>query len=326
MKMRLLSVILLHGRSAHSCGHKLVHDASQGDPGVGLTVSNEKDTEREREGRDRYTDHPDDSPLVCVCVLLLSAPTVSADHKQFFSPGALAILTCDDDDGKTVDEWTVKRTRAGLTERCGAAAGLVLKRSLCQLQLSNPSDGAYFCESSSGQRSDEVNIIISAGSLILDIPSSPVWTGSNVTLLCQSKEGKQRNSDFNKNGERIGFGPEGTLTLINVQKSHEGLYSCSAGVDKKSPEFRLTVRDPPPTTVKDPSSTPKAITQSSRTSTPQSTSKKDPENTNKKNPPANNKSKRKDEEDEWDWLPSSDLPLTVSIMSGLVSVVFLVLV
>ncbi|CAI5657261.1 unnamed protein product [Oreochromis niloticus] len=214
--------------------------------------------------------------LYGVCGQLLSAPTVSK-----------AVLSCDDDDGKTVDGWTVKRTRAGVTEMCGEAAGLALKNSLCQLELSNPSDGAYFCESSSGQRSDEVNIIVSAGSLILDIPSSPVWTGSNVTLLCQSKE---------------------------------------AGVDKKSPEFRLTVRDPPPTTVKDPSSTPKAITQSSRTSTPQSTSKKDPENTNKKNPPANNKSKRKDEEDEWDWLPSSGLPLTASIMSGLVSVVFLVLV
>ncbi|CAI5657259.1 unnamed protein product [Oreochromis niloticus] len=246
MKMRLLSVILLHGRSAHSCGHKLVHDASQGDPGVGLTVSNEKDTEREREGRDRYTDDPDDSPLVCVCVLLLSAPTVSAvslsvnpDHKQFFSPGALGILTCVDGDGKTVDEWTVKRTRAGLTERCGAAAGLVLKRSLCQLQLCNPSDGAYFCESSSGQRSDEVNIIISAGSLILKAPSFPVWTGSNEILLCQFKD--PGNFSLYKDGEKMRSDPEGKLTLTNVQKSDEGLYSCSTGVDR-SPKSRLTVR------------------------------------------------------------------------------------
>ncbi|XP_039899208.1 uncharacterized protein LOC120740789 isoform X2 [Simochromis diagramma] len=269
-----------------------------------------------------------------VCVLHLSALTVSAvslsvnpNSTTFFTVSGLAVLTCDDDDGKTVDGWTVKRTRGGRTEMCGASAGgLVLKNSMCQLMLDKASDGAYFCESSSGQRSDEVNIIVS-GSLMLDIPSSPVWTGSNVTLLCQSKDGKQRNSDFYKSVERIGFDPEGKWILINVQKSDEGLYSCSAGVDKKSPEFRLTVRDPPadpPPNVKAPSSTP--ITHSSRTSSPQSTSKKDPENTNKKNPNGKNKPKKQDEEDGWYWSPSSGPPLTASIMSGLVSVVLLVLV
>ncbi|XP_076737012.1 uncharacterized protein LOC143415605 isoform X2 [Maylandia zebra] len=265
-----------------------------------------------------------------VCVLHLSALTVSAvslsvspNSTTLFTGSGLAALTCDDDDGKTVDGWTVKRSRGGRTERCGAAAGFVLKNSHCQLMLDKASDGAYFCESSSGQRSDEVNIVVS-GSLILDIPSSPVWTGSNVTLLCQSKDGKQGNSDFYKSVERIGFDPEGKWILINVQKSDEGLYSCSAGVDKKSPEFRLTVRDPPPANVKAPSSTP--ITHSSRTSSPQSTSKKDPEDTNKKNPRGNNKPKKQDEEDGWYWSPSSGPPLTASIMSGLVSVVLLVLV
>ncbi|XP_039908529.1 uncharacterized protein LOC120747029 isoform X2 [Simochromis diagramma] len=186
-----------------------------------------------------------------VCVLHLSALTVSAvslsvapNSTTFFTGSGLSVLTCDDDNGKTVDGWTVKRTRGGRTEMCGAAAGFVLKNSQCQLMLDKATDGAYFCESSSGQRSDEVNIIVS-GSLILDIPSSPVWTGSNVTLLCQSRDGKQGNSDFYKSVERIGFDPEGKWILINVQKSDEGLYSCSAGVDKKSPEFRLTVRDPP---------------------------------------------------------------------------------
>ncbi|XP_006806803.1 Fc receptor-like A [Neolamprologus brichardi] len=195
--------------------------------------------------------------------------------------------------------------------------------------LRNPSDGAYFCESSSGhQRSDEVNIIVSAGSLILDIPSSPVWTGSNVTLRCQSRDDEPLKSYFYKDRDMIGSDLEGTLTLTNVQKSDEGLYSCSAGVDQ-SPKSRLTVRDPPtdpPPNVKAPSSTPKAITHAPSTSSPQITSKKDPENTNKKNSPGNNKPKKKVEEDGWYWSPSSGPPLTASIMSGLVSVVLLVLV
>lgn len=238
-----------------------------------------------------------------VCGQLLSGPIVSKvslsvnpDHKQFFSPGALAILSCDDDDEQKVDGWTVKRTRAGLTEMCGEAAGLVLKKSQCQLMLRNPSDGAYFCESSSGQRSDEVNIIVTAGSLILDIPSSPVWTGSNVTLLCQSRNGEPGKSYFYKDGKIIGSDPKENLTLTNVQKSDEGLYSCSAGVNK-SPESRLTVRDPPPT-VK-PTTTTTTTTTTRKTTT-----------TTRRSPPR----------------PSSGPPLTASIMSGLVSVVLLVLV
>uniref|UniRef100_A0A669F084 Ig-like domain-containing protein n=1 Tax=Oreochromis niloticus TaxID=8128 RepID=A0A669F084_ORENI len=177
--------------------------------------------------------------LLCVSVCPSVSLSVTPDRKQFFSRGALVILTCDDDDEQRVDGWTVKRTRAGLTERCGAAAGLVLKNSLCQLILINPSDGAYFCESSSGQRSDEVNIIISAGSLILKAPSFPVWTGSNEILLCQFKD--PGNFSLYKDGEKMRSDPEGKLTLTNVQKSDEGLYSCSTGVDR-SPKSRLTVR------------------------------------------------------------------------------------
>ncbi|XP_076738754.1 uncharacterized protein LOC143417000 [Maylandia zebra] len=239
-----------------------------------------------------------------VCVLHLSALTVSAvslsvtpDHKQFFSGGALAILSCDDDDEQRVDGWTVKRTRGGVTERCGAAEGLVLKNSLCQLKLRNPSDGAYFCESSSGQHSDEVNITVSAGSLILDIPSSPVWTGSNVTLLCQSRDGEPVKSYFYKDGDMIGSDLEGTLTLTNVQKSDEGLYSCSTEHHPNTHESRLTVRDPPtdpPPNVKaPPPTTPKTTTRAPSTTSPQTTKKKIP--------PANSKSIEEDEEVEFDY-------------------------
>ncbi|XP_039899215.1 uncharacterized protein LOC120740793 [Simochromis diagramma] len=219
-----------------------------------------------------------------VCVLHLSALTVSAvslsvnpDQKQFFSRGGLVILTCVDGDGKTVDEWTVKRTTGTLTEMCGAAAGLVIIKSLCQLKLRNPSDGAYFCESSSGQRSDEVNIVVSAGSLILKAPSFPVWTGSNEILLCQFKD-------------------LGNFSLY-----------------KDDPPT-----DPPPNVKAPPTTTPKTTTHTISTTTPHTTIKK--------TPCATSKSKKQDEENGWYWSPSSGPPLTASIMSGLVSVVLLVLV
>ncbi|XP_039908531.1 uncharacterized protein LOC120747029 isoform X4 [Simochromis diagramma] len=176
--------------------------------------------------------------LLCLCICL----SVTPDQKQFFHRAALAILTCVDGDGKTVDEWTVKRTRGTLTERCGAAEGLVIIKSLCQLKLRKPSDGAYFCEST-GQRSDEVNIIVSAGSRILKAPSFPVWTGSNEILLCQFKD--LGNFSLYKVGEKMRSDLEGTLTLTNVQKSDEGLYSCSTEDHPHTHESRLTLRDPP---------------------------------------------------------------------------------
>uniref|UniRef100_A0AAX7SG77 Immunoglobulin domain-containing protein n=1 Tax=Astatotilapia calliptera TaxID=8154 RepID=A0AAX7SG77_ASTCA len=221
MKMRLLSVILLHGVCVL---HLSALTVSAGELMEVKTIS---------ETPTRTQIH-----LLCLCICL----SVTPDHKQFFSGSALAILTCVDGDGKTVDGWTVKRTRGTLTERCGAAEGLVIIKSLCQLKLRKPSDGAYFCESSSGQRSDEVNIIVSAGSRILKAPSFPVWTGSNEILLCQFKD--LGNFSLYKVGEKMRSDPELKLTLTNVQKSDEGLYSCSTGVDQ-SPKSRLTVRDPP---------------------------------------------------------------------------------
>ncbi|CAI5657343.1 unnamed protein product [Oreochromis niloticus] len=103
-----------------------------------------------------------------VCVLLLSAPTVSAvslsvspNLQQVFSGSSSVYLSCVDD-GQTADGWTVKRTRGGLTEDCGAAAGFGrLLGSSCVLDRSVSSDGSYFCENSSGQQSDEVSISVS---------------------------------------------------------------------------------------------------------------------------------------------------------------------
>ncbi|CAI5657457.1 unnamed protein product [Oreochromis niloticus] len=186
--------------------------------------------------------------LFGVCVLLLSAPTVSAvslsvspNLQQFFS-GSSVYLSCVDD-GQTADGWTVKRTRGGLTEDCGAAGSEFsrINSSFCVFGLST--GGNFLCVNSSGHQSDEVSISVSDKGVILEVPALPVMTGSDVTLCCTPKEGERRKSYFIKDNVTLGSGPEGKWNLSEVQQSHEGLYSCSTDIHPRSPQSRLRVRD-----------------------------------------------------------------------------------
>lgn len=63
-----------------------------------------------------------------------------------------------------------------------------------------------------------------------------------MTLLCQSRDGEPVKSYFYKDGDMIGSDPKENLTLTNVQKSDEGLYSCSTEDHPHTHESRLTVR------------------------------------------------------------------------------------
>ncbi|XP_039464347.1 uncharacterized protein LOC120437852 [Oreochromis aureus] len=207
-----------------------------------------------------FTRHPDTMKTPCVslllgvCVLLLSAPTVSAvslsvspNLQQFFRGSSSVYLSCVDD-GQTADGWTVKRTRGGLTEGCGAAASEFsrINSSFCALGLST--GGSFLCVSSSGEQSDEVSISVSGKGVILEIPALPVMAGSDVTLCCTPKEGERRKSSFFRDNVTLGSGPEGKWILSKVNRSDEGLYSCYTDIHPRSPQSRLRVRDPPPTT------------------------------------------------------------------------------
>ncbi|XP_039465017.1 uncharacterized protein LOC116328769 isoform X2 [Oreochromis aureus] len=187
--------------------------------------------------------------LFGVCVLLLSALTVSAvslhakpDSKQFFSNCGQVSLRCVDDK-QTADGWTVKRTTGGVTEDCGLAAGFDLDDSQCNLNLCSPSDGAYFCEASSGQRSDEVNITVSEKGVILEIPALPVITGSDVTLRCRQSNGDTVAAYFFFSGRLLGSRYK-EHTISNVQQSNEGLYWCATDLAGPSPKSFLKIRDP----------------------------------------------------------------------------------
>ncbi|XP_039464330.1 uncharacterized protein LOC120437843 isoform X2 [Oreochromis aureus] len=188
--------------------------------------------------------------LIGVCVLLLSAPTVSAvslsvspNLQQVFS-GSLVDLSCVDD-GQTADGWTVKRTRGGLTEDCGAAPGFGrLLGSYCVVDLSAPSE-TFWCEDSSGQQSDRVSFSVQSDTrgVILEIPALPVRTGSDVILRCRQRNGATVAAYFFIKGSRHGLTRVHIIT--NIQQADEGLYWCSTDQGGKSPQSSLRVRDPP---------------------------------------------------------------------------------
>ncbi|KAF3698455.1 hypothetical protein EXN66_Car014136 [Channa argus] len=184
------------------------------------------------------------SVLLLMSGLTVSAVSlnVSANLQQFFTRGPPVSLSCVED-GQTVDGWTVKTTRGGQIEECGAAGSDFgrLDGSSCVLDVSTKFSTDHWCESSSGQRSDQVTITVTDKDLILEIPALPVLTGSNVTLSCRNRNGDKVKAYFYKNGKVT------EDKLQRVQQSDEGLYSCFTDEDGKSPQSRLRVRDPPPT-------------------------------------------------------------------------------
>ncbi|XP_039459543.1 uncharacterized protein LOC120434930 [Oreochromis aureus] len=202
-----------------------------------------------------FSRHPDTMKTPCVslllgvCVLLLSAPTVSAvslsvgpNLQQFFR-GSLVYLSCVDD-GQTADGWTVKRTRGGLTEDCGAVPGFGgLLGSYCVVDLSAPSE-TFWCEDSSGQQSDRVSFSVQSNTtgVILEIPALPVRTGSDVILRCRQRNGATVEAYFFIKGSSVGHKPEHIIT--NITQADEGLYWCSTDEGGNSPQSSLRVRDP----------------------------------------------------------------------------------
>ncbi|XP_041821684.1 Fc receptor-like protein 5 [Chelmon rostratus] len=103
--------------------------------------------------------------------------------------------------------------------------------------------GGYWCEGEGGEKSNTVNITVTAGSVILESPVLPVMEGDTVTLQCRNKmTSSNLMVDFYKDGLQIGNSSTGNLTIESVFKSDDGLYKCSISRAGESPESRLAVR------------------------------------------------------------------------------------
>ncbi|XP_053199186.1 low affinity immunoglobulin gamma Fc region receptor II-b-like [Scomber japonicus] len=104
--------------------------------------------------------------------------------------------------------------------------------------------GEYWCEGEKGQRSNAVNITVTAGLVVLESPVLPVMKGEAVTLHCRIKKTSFNiTADFYKDGIFIKTESTVYMTIQSVSKSNEGLYKCIISGAGESPESRLAVKD-----------------------------------------------------------------------------------
>ncbi|CAL8235991.1 unnamed protein product [Boreogadus saida] len=152
--------------------------------------------------------------------------------------------------------------RESLTLYCGADERLMTnsksvtcsqKSHECYIVMTRDyHSGTYWCQSNSGERGEAVNITVT-GSVMLESPVHPVPEGSPVTLRCLTshKSSDQlgvvtpinQSCTFSRDGRLIGVGLTGEMSFAAVNRSHEGLYTCTfSGVE--SPGSWLAVRAP----------------------------------------------------------------------------------
>uniref|UniRef100_A0AAQ6ICC0 Ig-like domain-containing protein n=1 Tax=Anabas testudineus TaxID=64144 RepID=A0AAQ6ICC0_ANATE len=116
--------------------------------------------------------------------------------------------------------------------------------SSCTVTNVYPDDsGEYWFDAGGGNKSNSVNITVTDGSVILEIPALPVMEGEAVTLTCRNKTtSSQTSADFYKDGVFISSSSTGNMIINSVSKSDEGLYKCSISGAGESAASRLTVR------------------------------------------------------------------------------------
>ncbi|XP_030608859.1 low affinity immunoglobulin gamma Fc region receptor II-like [Archocentrus centrarchus] len=102
--------------------------------------------------------------------------------------------------------------------------------------------GEYWSETEGGNRSNIINITVTNGSVILEVPALPVMEGQTVTLHCRNKTSSSNfTADFYKDGRHIHRSSTGNMNIYSVSKSDEGLYKCSISGAGESPESWLKV-------------------------------------------------------------------------------------
>ncbi|XP_029992643.1 uncharacterized protein LOC115421075 isoform X1 [Sphaeramia orbicularis] len=202
------------------------------------------------------------SVLLGVCVLLLSGLTVSSvsvdvrpNRQQFFRGDSLSVSCAD----VQTDGWTVKRTlRNGNTGTC-AEFGRI-DGSFCVVNRLTPeASGVYWCETSSGQQSDQVSITVTDISVILDIPAVPVEIGSDVTLHCRVRGGSTPKAEFIKNSQTLTPVPVEEWTISVDHLSDADQYSCYVPLVGESLKSSLRVKG---STTTDPTTSPSGSTTS----------------------------------------------------------------
>ncbi|XP_042071847.1 Fc receptor-like protein 5, partial [Haplochromis burtoni] len=145
---------------------------------------------------------------------------VVPDRCQFFEYDNVSVH-CEEDN--SIGEWSVKWKSHKIAN---ASLTLNISASPCTISpLFERHSGEYWCENEKGERSEVVNISVTAGFVILESPTCPVKEGNEVTLNCTNKKTQSEHiTDFYKDGLSLATRYQSSMTIKNVSKSDEGLY------------------------------------------------------------------------------------------------------
>ncbi|KAK2899542.1 hypothetical protein Q8A73_012671 [Channa argus] len=158
---------------------------------------------------------------------------IDPNKLQFFDYESIS-LRCAGSHGPT--EWRVMKKLPSQSQWETSAGSLNITPALVS------HSGEYFCENEEGERSNSINITITAGDMILESPALPVREGDNVVLRCRKRSFPNLPSDFYKDGILFNTGYLGEVIIDKVSTSDEGSYKCRISVShEESQEAQLTV-------------------------------------------------------------------------------------
>uniref|UniRef100_A0AAZ1X9Q4 Ig-like domain-containing protein n=1 Tax=Oreochromis aureus TaxID=47969 RepID=A0AAZ1X9Q4_OREAU len=163
---------------------------------------------------------------------------IAPNRLQFFEYESV-IFYCED-----AVYWEVVHNSKGKINSCShtnqGKAG-----SLCIIKSVYPDDsGERWCEAKGANRSNGINITVTAGSVILESPAVPVMEGEAVTLRCRNKTASSNfTSNFYKDGAHVHSSSTEDMIIHRVSKSDEGLYKCNISGGGQSPESWLSVTE-----------------------------------------------------------------------------------
>ncbi|XP_039679333.1 low affinity immunoglobulin gamma Fc region receptor II-c-like [Perca fluviatilis] len=167
-------------------------------------------------------------------------PRIDPNRLQFFEYESISFY-CEGFHGPT--EWRVMKKIPSNTTQWATSKGFLNIKVAFESH-----SGEYWCENGEGERSNSVNITVTAGDVILECPAVPVMEQQTITLRCRKKvTSDSLAADFYKDGHFSETGYTSQITIHNVSKSNEGLYKCKiSGFRRASPESRLAVTETTP--------------------------------------------------------------------------------
>ncbi|XP_076580468.1 high affinity immunoglobulin gamma Fc receptor I-like isoform X2 [Chaetodon auriga] len=177
-------------------------------------------------------------------LLFLSSVTVSPSRSQYFEYEKVS-LSCEQfgSGGWTVWRYTTNGLQPVLSQ-CGSGWGSQTS-SACDMKTVKLSDsGVYWCESKHRDSSNSVNITVTGGSVILQVPVLPVMEGDDVTLHCKAKNPPSvLPADFYKDGVLMSTEPTSHMIIRNFTKSDQSSYKCRSSDRGESLSSWLLMKD-----------------------------------------------------------------------------------